>query len=442
MIFCIQVPKDGDCLYSSIKSSLQIEENSTCDKMYAARYVKHQAIAHFLEYREELFDEVVEAIRMEYGRVDSEFGPFTVREYLHFINKPREYGDFIMLKLISSMWAVKITVLRSDSLGEVRFRHDADIDDVDIVLVYNSKPINGHYSPAICVEGGEAETLEIREDLVKSKHYDPEVDRLERRSLGIWRWKEGTDYKDFISSEDEDTLEERVRGSKAAAEKSRQSREQEVPEGSIIVQKNVLEDLQKQVHDLQKSSKVVRKIKQLLQGEGEELEEDTTPKRKKGFTPAKQVQEVTAGAHICTVCNEDKGTSTNLRRHIDKVHKHNFRYYCGECNKGFMLKSGYNNHLKTHSDDKIKCTFEGCKSVFSTKKSLQKHLKLHGARKDKKCNFPGCSYSTHAKDYLQQHVKSCQYNPNRIELHCDVCDQGGFYLPKKVAEHKRINHGW
>ena len=187
MIFCIQVPKDGDCLYSSIKSSLQIEENSSCDKMYAARYVKHQAIVHFLEYREELFDEVVEAIRMEYGRVDSEFGPFTVREYLHFINKPREYGDFIMLKLISSMWAVKITMLRSDSLGEVRFRHDADINDVDIVLVYNSKPINGHYSPAICVEGGEAETLEIREDLVKSKHYDPEVDRLERRSLGIWR---------------------------------------------------------------------------------------------------------------------------------------------------------------------------------------------------------------------------------------------------------------
>ena len=154
-----------------------------------------------------------------------------------------------MLKLISSMWAVKITVLRSDSLREVRFRHDADIDDVDIVLVYNSKSINGHYSPAICVEGGEAETLEIREDMVKSKQYDPEVDRLERKSLGIWRWKEGTNYKDFISSEDEDTLEERVRSSREAAEKSGQTREQEVPEGSIIVPKNVMEDLQKQVQE-------------------------------------------------------------------------------------------------------------------------------------------------------------------------------------------------
>ena len=373
------------------------------DKMYAARYVKHQAIAHFLEYRELLLGNVIEAIRIEYGRVDSEFGPFTVKEYLHFINRPREYGDFIMLKLISSMWAVKITVLRSDSLGEVRFRHEADIDDVDIVLVYNSKPIHGHYSPAICVEGGEAETLEIREDLIKSRHYDPEVDRLERRSLGIWRWKEGTDYRDLISSEDEETLEERVRGSSTAAEKGGQSKGTEVPEDSIIVQKNVLEDLQKEVKELQQSSKVVRKIKQLLEGEGEgeEFEEETRPKRRKGFTPAKEVQEVTAGAHICNVCNEDKGTSTNLKRHIEKVHKHNFRYYCGDCNKGFMLKSGYTNHLKTHSEEKIKCTFEGCKSLFSTKKSLQKHVKLHGARKDKKCNFQGCTYSTHAKDYLQ-----------------------------------------
>ena len=87
--------------------------------------------------------------------------------------------------------------------------------------------------------------------------------------MGIWRWKEGTNYKDFISSEDEDTLEERVRSSGAAAEKSGQTREQEVPEGSIIVPKNVMEDLQKQVQELQKSSKVVRKIKELLEGEGQ-----------------------------------------------------------------------------------------------------------------------------------------------------------------------------
>ena len=127
---------------------------------------------------------------------------------------------------------------------------------------------------------------------------------------------------------------------------------------------------------------MVNKIKEILQAEGEDLELEEEPRpKKRGFTPAKQVQEVTAGAHICNVCTEDKGASTNLRRHIEKAHKDNYRYYCEDCNKGFMLKSGYNNHLQTHTTEKIKYTFQGCQSMFSTKKSLQKHVKLHGAKK-------------------------------------------------------------
>ena len=163
--YIYQVPKDGDCLYSSIRACLQIGEDSMMDKLYQSRNVKHQAIAHYLEFRELMDDDVLEMIRMEYGRVDSEFGPFSVKDYFKFINRSREFGDTIMIKIIASMWAVKITILRSDSLSEMRFRHDSELDAVDMVLVYNSKPVNGHYSPAICVEGGQAETLEIREDL-------------------------------------------------------------------------------------------------------------------------------------------------------------------------------------------------------------------------------------------------------------------------------------
>ena len=35
-------------------------------------------------------------------------------------------------------------------------------------------------------------------------------------------------------------------------------------------------------------------------------------------------------------------------------------------------------------------------------------------------------------------------NPNRIELFCDVkgSHKGGFYLPKKVNEHKHDMHVW
>ena len=425
------------------------------DKLYQSRNVKHQAIAHYLEFRELLDDQIIEMIRMEYGRVDSEFGPFSVKDYFKWINKSREFGDTIMIKLIASLWGVKITILRSDSLSEMRFRHDSELDDVDMVLVYNSKPVNGHYSPAICVEGGQAETLEIRQELARSKHYDAEVDRLERKSLGLWRWREGTNYKDLISSEDEENLDSRLRQTVSEGLDKREKRKgsgggQECPEGSVIVDKKVLENLQKEVKELKKSTKVMKKIRKLLECEGGDDDDDNDnngepveKRRKKGFKPAKDVQVVTAGAHVCTVCNEDKGTSTNLKRHIEKVHKHNYRYYCAECNKGFMLKSGYNQHIKTHEDQpKIKCTVTDCNSLFSSEKAMKKHLKLHGAKKHKKCTFQGCKYSTHAKDYLLQHIKTCNYNPNKVELFCDVCGQGGFYLPKKIAEHKRINHGW
>ena len=321
-------------------------------------------------------------------------GPFSVKDYFKFINRSREYGDTIMIKIIASMWAVKITILRSDSLSEMRFRHDSELDAVDMVLVYNSKPVNGHYSPAICVEGGKPESLEIREDLSKSKHYDPEVDRLERKSLGLWRWREGTDYKDLISSEDEEELDNRLRKTVSEGLDKRAERRKECPEGSVIVDKKVLENLQKEVKELKESTKVMKKIRKLLECGDEDDDNDNNgeepvAKRKKTFKPATDVQVVTAGVHVCTVCNEDKGTSTNLKRHIEKTHKHNYRYYCEECNKGFMLKSGYNQHIKTHENQqKIKYTVTDCTSVFSSEKAMKKHLKLHGAKKDKKMHIP------------------------------------------------------
>ena len=238
------------------------------DKLYQSRNVKHQAIAHYLEFRELLDDELLEMIRMEYGRVDSEYGPFSVKDYFKYINRSREYGDTIMIKIIASLWAVKITILRSDSLSEMRFRHDSELDAVDMVLVYNSKPVHGHYSPAICVEGGQAETLEIGENLARSKHYDPEVDRLERKSLGLWRWREGTTYKELISSEDEENLDIRLRKTVSEGLDKREKRKksgggQKCPEGSVIVDKKVLENLQKEVKELKQSTKIKKKIRKI-----------------------------------------------------------------------------------------------------------------------------------------------------------------------------------
>ena len=59
------------------------------------------------------------------------------------------YGDLCLLKLIASMWSVRITVVRCDSMNEVRIRHDLPLEKAEIVLLYNGVPVMGHYCGAI-----------------------------------------------------------------------------------------------------------------------------------------------------------------------------------------------------------------------------------------------------------------------------------------------------
>ena len=439
--------KDGDCMYHAARGCLQIKEGTLVDKMYISRNVKHQAIAHFLEYRDQLVDEVEEAIRQEYGRVDSEFGPFSIKEYLQFMARPREYGDLIMLKLIASLWGLRITVIRSDSLGEIRIRHNLHFTKADMVFIYNSKPISGHYSPAFSVSGGDPETLEIVDKLVKGKNYDPEVDRAERRALHLWCWKEGSKYQDLESSDtDEEALKEAGRQAKTKGGKGGKSSESSL-EGVLKEQKKMIEDLKAKVENLEKKSEVVDQIKRLVGGSGgstrgEEEEEGQPVPKRRGFEPATQVQKVKKGDTFCKVCKKDLGSSTNLKRHVDKAHKRKYTYYCSECNRGFMKKAGYVSHMKTHDKEKLKCSKKDCKSEFSSMKAKKKHEKLHSLSAEIRCQFKGCNYSHKAKDYVLQHEKLCPYNMEKDEITCDVCGKGGFFLPKKLNEHKRLEHDW
>ena len=72
----------------------------------------------------------------------------------------------------------------------------------------------------------------------------------------------------------------------------------------------------------------------------------------------------------------------------------------------------------------------------------QKHS---GSTEKFACEFCKKKKDTYkSKGNLQEHIMGCKDNPNRIELFCDVkgCHKGGFYLPKKVNEHKHDMHGW
>ena len=51
------------------------------DMLYTSMYLRHQVIRHFLHNFEEFFDEISEDIKYEYGRIDSEVGPFSCRTW-------------------------------------------------------------------------------------------------------------------------------------------------------------------------------------------------------------------------------------------------------------------------------------------------------------------------------------------------------------------------
>ena len=57
--------------------------------------------------------------------------------------------DEIFLKIVASMWSCRITVIRSDSLRTVDYRHNLFWSQADIKLMYNCSPFMGHYSAVL-----------------------------------------------------------------------------------------------------------------------------------------------------------------------------------------------------------------------------------------------------------------------------------------------------
>ena len=106
-----------------------------------------------------------------------------------------------------------------------------------------------------------------------------------------------------------------------------------------------------------------------------------------------------------------------------------------------MSKGGIEGHKSQHlpHSEKLKCTHSDCNVTFGRAQSLKKHLKtVHGKQKKVNCKF--CKKSFKTKDNKVTHEMGCKENINRKELFCGKCGKGGYYLPKRVIEHKRDVH--
>ena len=62
--------------------------------------------------------------------------PFSLAFYMQHVLTNGTWGDDMVLQLISCLWQISITILKTNGLGEIRIRHNMRISKVDLVVVH------------------------------------------------------------------------------------------------------------------------------------------------------------------------------------------------------------------------------------------------------------------------------------------------------------------
>ena len=200
------VEGDGNCLPTSVMKTLDFDKDPGSDKMYTQIYLRRAVVMHLISMWEILGADITENIKYSYGRPDSEVGGikikkftgkgqnrkqtygFSVKDWCQYILRDKSWCDEIFIKLISSMWGCRISVLRADNLRAITYRYEGSYDQAEITLMYNGNPAIGHYSPIRRIwKDLQYDANEIQ-PITFSPNYNMEVDldeRLNRRDY-IW----------------------------------------------------------------------------------------------------------------------------------------------------------------------------------------------------------------------------------------------------------------
>ena len=323
------------------------------------------------------------------------------------------WGDFIVLTLISVMWGVRATVVRGDLHSQVRIRHNYDLNDSDIVILFNGREVDGHYSAVSRVDQSKLKSTSIS----YTKDFDNGVDTTEVNRK-FHRLEHGTII---------------VKGDLYA---------------SLVVKAKEFDDVKEDLERVKRGNKKIRKIlrqnkkliiniKRLLgkdknsKDDDDNIENIETQGETEPELPT-NLQVVNTGDVVCDICRRKFPGTGSLRKHIDKIHKGKGKFKSPKCKKVYITKRGQTNcKLKHKGNEKpFECDVDGCDLHLYNMRSKKKHERQqhrdHVREKNKLCQFQdkGCSYRTHTNDNLLHHQRSCKFNPNRVEYKCELCRKG------------------
>ena len=274
-------------------------------------------IVHYLKCRKENDNELFWCVRkclFAYGLPEgsedqSKVGPFSIRSYFKHVVKDKTWGDIVCLYLIASMCSLRVTVLNSSTLGEMRIRHNMSFSLVDLSIVFNSVEVSGHF--CACIRGNKEMLLAGK--LLKSNGYDVEKDIAERllhSNFGAAELLAYSGLKYIVMSEDK--FKKMVKS--GVALKDIKAIVESMEEGGFIEGRDVPDKLKEKERPVHKEQ---------------------------------EVQVYKLGDTKCVKCDEDFDQSYLLQRDLDRYHRGLFEYNCPECNKGLSTASGLKEHLLT-----------------------------------------------------------------------------------------------
>ena len=140
---------------------------------------------HLVQYREVMFDEVKDDIKMQFGGFE-DTETYIYKTYLQHMMKDRTWCDLVALKAIASMWAAKLTVIAADTFYQTRVRHDGPCQGADICVLFNGNYVLGHYISCLKVDGSHF-IIGIPEE---EPGYNRWTDRVERKGRADYDWRD------------------------------------------------------------------------------------------------------------------------------------------------------------------------------------------------------------------------------------------------------------
>ena len=148
---------------------------------------------------------------------------------------------------------------------------------------------------------------------------------------------------------------------------------------------------------------------------------------------------ITPSFYPCEKCGATLKSKTNLKKHLLTHNEKNV--ICDICGRGFKDEIFLKDHKDVHLPKTIKCIFDNCECMFSSKARLSNHLSVMHKKSRMAKNFKceECPKSFNQNCKLQNHIKAVHLGERNFK--CDQCDFDAAYKNTLIEHVATVHEG-